>query len=106
MKAIALPLVVVALASCATTASGPATPDTSNYTAKLQADGTIELVVTGITAEPTATGEAKLELGPMLEAAAAKECPPGYDLIQDPVPTVRTEAGRLIATLRGVARCK
>jgi hypothetical protein len=60
----------------------------------------------GTTTAPTATGEAKLELGPMLEAAAAKECPRGFDLTQDKVPAVRTDSNRLIGTLRGVARCK
>lgn len=106
MKAIALFLVVAALASCATTSDVPAAPATSDYTAKRQSDGSIKLVVTGTTAEPTATSEARLELGSMLEAAAAKECPSGYDLTQDATPAVRVEAGRLIATLGGVARCK
>ena len=106
MKAFAISLAVIALAGCATTANGPAPRATSDYTAQRQTDGSVVLAVTGTTAEPTPTREAKLELGPVLEAAAAKECPSGYELTQDPVPAVRREAGRLIATLRAVVRCK
>ena len=106
MKALALSAVVLALTSCATAPSSPTPDATSGYTANRQADGSVALVVTGVTTAPTSTTGARLELGPMLEQAASKECPSGYDLSQDPAPSVRTESGKLIATLRGVARCK
>lgn len=108
MKAYGFALVASLLVAC-TTAGTPGSdgPQTSSdHTANRQTDGSIEIVVTGTTAAPTSSSEAKLELGPMLEAAAAKECPTGFDLTQDKTPTVRTDSNRLIGTLRGVARCK
>ena len=106
MKALALSAVVLTLASCATAPKNPTADATSGYTANRQSDGSVELVVTGVTAAPTASTGASLELGSMLEQAASRECPSGYDLSQDPAPSVRTDSGKLIATLRGVARCK
>lgn len=105
MKAVASSILLLAVAACATT-NRPGSGVTSNYTANRLPDGSVELLVTGTTPAPTPSNDARLELGTMLKQAAAKECPSGYDLSQDPVPSVRTEAGKLIATLRGVARCK
>ncbi len=104
MKAIALGFFLLAA-----TAAAPASPGTGpegKYTARTLPDGSIALRVTGSADAPTETRPASLELGPMLEAAAAKECPGGYDLTQDPKPSVKVESGKLIATLGGVARCK
>src|SRR5687768_13536995 len=106
MKAVVLPIIVLTLAACATITSSPSSRNTNDYTANRLPDGSIELAVTGTTAAPTPSNDASLELGTMLEEAASKECPSGYDLSQDPAPSVRTESGKLIATLRGVARCK
>lgn len=105
MKAIASFFLLSTLAACATTTE-PASGITSDYTVNRMTDGALELLVTGTTAAPTRSNAARLELGPMLEQAAAKECPSGYHLSQDPAPRVRMDAGKLIATLRGVARCK
>ncbi len=105
MKAVATFAFVLLLSSCATTTSQESGA-ASDYTAKLLPDGSVELLVTGTTAAPTSSSGASLELGTMLERAAAKECPSGYNLSPDPTPNVRTEAGRLIATLRGIAKCK
>ena len=104
MKAVVFPAIVLVLAACTTTT--PSSRDSSDYSANRLPDGSIELVVTGTTSAPTHSTGASLELGTMLEDAAAKECPSGYDLSQDAAPSVRTEAGMLIATLRGVARCE
>jgi len=108
MKAYGFVLLASLLIGCTTTgaASGDAPQATSDYIANRQADGSIEIIVTGTTAVPTSSSEAKLELGSMLEAAAAKECPGGFSLAQDKIPTVRTDSKNLIGTLRGVARCK
>ena len=108
MKAYGFALVASLLVACTTAGTpGSDAPQTSSdYTADRQPDGSIEIVVTGATAAPTSSSEAKLELGPMLEAAAAKECPTGFDLTQDETPIVRTDSNMLIGTLRGVARCK
>ena len=105
MKAFASSALMLALAACATT-SQPSIDTTSDYTANRLPDGSVELIVTGTTAAPTRSRNATLELGAMLEEAAAKECPAGYDLSQDPTPSVREGSGKLVATLRGVARCK
>lgn len=108
MNACGFTLVASLLVACTTagTSSSDVPQTSSDYTANRQTDGSIEIVVTGATAAPTSSSEAKLELGPMLEAAAAKECPTGFDLTQDKAPTVRTDSSMLIGTLRGVARCK
>ena len=107
MKAFGFSLLASLLVACTTTGTpSNAPPTSSDYTANRQADGSIVIVVTGTTAMPTPSSDAKLALGPMLEAAAAEECPAGYDLAQDKLPTVRTNSTKLIGTLRGVARCK
>jgi hypothetical protein len=106
MNALALPAVILLLASCATASRNPTPLATSDYTANRQSDGSVELVVTGVTAAPTPSTDASLELGTMLKQAAAKECPAGYELSQDPAPLVRSDSGKLVATLRGFARCK
>ena len=105
MKASASSAIFLILTACAT-ASQPSIGTTGDYTANRLPDGSVELVVTGTTAAPTRSRNATLELGTMLQDAAAKECPTGYDLSQDPTPSVRNSSGRLVATLRGVARCK
>ena len=108
MKAYGFSLAAFLLVACTTTGtpSSGAPPTSSDYAAKRQTDGSIEIVVTGIADMPKSSSEARLELGPMLDAAAAKECPAGFELIQDKVPTVRTDSGKLVGILRGVARCK
>jgi hypothetical protein len=108
MKAYGFVLLASLLIGCTTTdaASGDAPQATSDYIANRQADGSLEIIVTGTTAVPTSSSEAKLELGSMLETAAAKECPGGFSLAQDKIPAVRTDSKNLIGTLRGVARCK
>ena len=109
MKTYGIALVLTLLAACATTTDipkGEASPITSDYVANRQADGSIEIIVTGRTAAPTRTNEAKLELGSMLETAASKECPTGFDLSKDKDPSFHVNSGTLIATFRGVARCK
>ncbi|MBB1059900.1 hypothetical protein [Marilutibacter spongiae] len=104
MNAIALAFVLLAATTDATAAA--VTDPEGGYTAKALPDGSIQLRVTGSTDAPTDARPASIELGSMLEAAAAKECPGGYDLTQDPKPSVKVESGKLIATLGGVARCK
>jgi hypothetical protein len=106
VKAAALVVLILALAACATKPQGSLGIDGGDYTATRNTDGTIDLLVTASTQAPTPNRDANLQLGPMLESAAAKECPSGYDLRQDPMPTVRTQSGQIIATLGGVARCK
>jgi len=106
MKALALPIIISALAACATTAGNLPIETTSEYTAKRQADGSIELLITGTTLAPTRASEAKIDFGPLLENAASKECPGGYELTKDAAPSVLTRSGKLIATLRAVATCK
>ncbi|GAB3338289.1 hypothetical protein [Marilutibacter aestuarii] len=94
------------LAATATATASPGSSPEGKYIAKALPDGSIELRVTGSTDAPTDASPASLKLGPMLEAAAAKECPTGYDLTRDPTPSVRVESGKLIASLGGIARCK
>lgn len=106
MKALALSISLITLAACATNSPHSSADATSNYTATRQPDGSVALVVTGKTAAPTPSSEATLQLGDMLETAASIECPTGYDLTPDPAPSVQVDAGTLVATLRGVARCK
>jgi hypothetical protein len=99
-------IAIVALTACATNSERPGASVESDYSATRNDDGSISLLVTASTRVPTADRDANLELGPMLEAAASKECPTGYELRHDPLPAVRTESARLIATLGGLARCK
>jgi hypothetical protein len=106
MKALALSITLGALSAAAMAAPSQATSSESNYTAERQPDGSIQLTVTGQTEMPPPPAEAKLELATMLEAAASRECPSGYELTQDPAPTVRVDGGTLVGTLRGFARCK
>ena len=97
------------LAACATTQAPSASSQqsTSDYTANRRADGAVEIIVTAMTAAPTKSSEATLQLGDMLRSAAAKECPNGYDLTQDKEPNVRVNSdNKLVATFRGSARCK
>lgn len=103
MKAVAMLVVASALAACATTP--PPGTATSQYTAERLSDGSIRIIVTGTTAAPSGHRTAQLELGDMLKHAASRECPSGYQLSQDPVPVVRSESGKLIATLGATARC-
>ncbi len=104
MKAIAFSFILLVSATGA--GASPRQAAESDYTATPLPDGSIELRVTGSTDAPTDASPASIALGTLLEAAAARECPTGYDLEQDPKPTVKVESGKLIASLRGVARCK
>lgn len=104
MKAVAILVLAVAVAACATTT--PPQAAANEYSAERRPDGSIRIIVTGTTAAPSRSRDARLELGAMLSDAAAKECPSGYELSQDPVPVVRTASGKLIATMGGIARCR
>lgn len=110
MNAVAMVVLLVLLPSGVTAAAGETpgqTPDyVRDYSARRHPDGSVALVVTGTAAVPDVGAEVNLQLAPMLEAAAARECPSGYDLTADAAPVVRTERGRLVATLGGVAQCK
>ena len=99
-------IAIVGLTACATNSERSSGAVESSYSATRNDEGSISLLVTASTRVPTAGRDANLELGPMLEAAASKECPAGYELRQDLLPTVRTQSGRLVATLGGVVRCK
>jgi len=105
MKAAVISILALALAACATT-TRPEDAAASEYTAERLPDGSIRIIVTGTAAAPRRSKDARIEFGAMLKDAASKECPSGYDLSQDPVPVVREDAGKLIATLGAVARCK
>ncbi|MCE7033409.1 hypothetical protein LY625_12435 [Lysobacter sp. GX 14042] len=107
------PLKIAAIASLALAASCASSPVLSSgssadsYEAKRQADGAIEIVVTARSERlASSSGSVSLGLTDLLEQAAAKECDGAFELEQDPSPTSKVSDGRLIATLRGLARCK
>lgn len=103
MKVFGIFIVAIALAACATTT--PPTAVASEYTAERLPDGSIRIIVTGIADAPKRYRKSQLDLGAMLKDAASKECPSGYELSEDPVPVVRSESDKLIATMGGIARC-
>lgn len=71
-------------------------------------DGRLEITVTGKMAFPDGGQVRKIDLREKLDAAAARECPRGYDMETEGAARLGVAPGGqgLMASLKGVIRCK
>ncbi len=109
MKSAILALLLLLVAGCASETQSVKSRQasvSSDYSARPLADGSIDITVHA-RADLSGNDKVDFPLGDMLKAAAAKECPNGYDLTPDKLPTTHVRgSGVMVAELHGVARCK
>lgn len=107
LPGIAAASVVLLAVSCASHPVSVSNGPSNRHEAVRQADGTIAIVVTAKSERlVSSSGAFSIGLTDLLEEAAAEECGEAFDLVQDPTPVTQVKGGRLVATLRGTARCK
>lgn len=111
MKTYSIGLLALLLGACATTtpaASPKPKPKPKNYTTTTLPDGRIEIIVSGKASLPSGSEVVVVNLREKLEAAAAQECPGGYDLEADKSTSLApTPNGRgFLTRQKGIVKCK
>ncbi len=86
--------------------AGMAQGQSHDHEAVRQEDGSIAITVTAKSKRLRSVSNSfTMDLTSLLEQAAAQECGGEFDLKQDPKPETEVKGDRLVAKLRGVARC-
>ena len=80
----------------------------SSHVTNPQADGSIELLVTGIAKLPLGFGGVGFSIptASFFESAAAAECPNGYTTLSQELPKTHVYHRQLTSTQRSLIRCK
>lgn len=111
MKTLAICLFALFIGACSTTApaeSPKPKPKSKSYTAATLPDGRIEITVSGKAGLPSGSEVVVINLREKLEAAAAQECPGGYNLEADNSSSfgVAPNGQGFFAKQKGVVQCK
>ena len=103
-----VPIVLIGILLCLSTVFAAPRDRPKRYKVEPRADGRLEITVTGKAALPDGSQIAVIDLREKLKAAAARECPDGYDLETDNASSIgiAPNGQGLIATQKGLVRCK